>query len=75
MPYEDQGHTSATARRRFQNRIPPNEYGIVRHSTLWLEPMLVGQFEYVEWTEDAHLRHSRFMGLRDDKRPKDVRRE
>jgi hypothetical protein len=36
MPYEDQGHTRATARRRFQNRIPPNEYGIVRHSTLGL---------------------------------------
>jgi bifunctional non-homologous end joining protein LigD len=41
----------------------------------WLMPLLVGQFEFVEWTEDGHLRHSRFMGLRDDKKPKDVRRE
>jgi ATP-dependent DNA ligase len=41
----------------------------------WLKPQLVGQFEYVEWTEDTHLRHSRFAGLRDDKNPKDVRRE
>jgi bifunctional non-homologous end joining protein LigD len=41
----------------------------------WLEPRLIGQFEFVEWTEDAHLRHSRFVALRDDKRPKDVRRE
>jgi ATP-dependent DNA ligase len=41
----------------------------------WLKPVLVGQFEFVEWTEDAHLRHSRFMALRDDKKPKDVRRE
>jgi bifunctional non-homologous end joining protein LigD len=41
----------------------------------WLQPVLVGQFEYVEWTPDAHLRHSRFMGLRDDKAPQDVRRE
>ena len=31
--------------------------------------------EFVEWTADAHLRHSRFMGLRDDKNPTDVRRE
>src|SRR6202044_3582044 len=31
----------------------------------WLRPQLVGQFEFVEWTEDGHLRHSRFMGLRD----------
>jgi DNA ligase D-like protein (predicted ligase) len=41
----------------------------------WVKPVLVGQFEFVQWTEDAHLRHSRFMGLRDDKKPKDVRRE
>jgi ATP-dependent DNA ligase len=47
----------------------------VRHSTLWVKPVLVGQFEFVEWTEDAHLRHSRFVGLREDKKAKDVRRE
>ena len=41
----------------------------------WLKPQLVGQFEFVEWTEDAHLRHSRFVALRDDKEAKDVRRE
>jgi ATP-dependent DNA ligase len=41
----------------------------------WLKPELVGQFEFAEWTPDAHLRHSRFAGLREDKDPKDVRRE
>jgi DNA ligase D-like protein (predicted ligase) len=41
----------------------------------WVKPALVGQFEFVEWTSDAHLRHSRFMALRDDKKAKDVRRE
>ena len=41
----------------------------------WLRPVLVGQFEFVEWTLDGHLRHSRFMGFRDDKKPNDVRRE
>jgi ATP-dependent DNA ligase len=41
----------------------------------WLQPVLVGQFEYVEWTADRHLRHSRFMGLREDKTARDVRRE
>jgi bifunctional non-homologous end joining protein LigD len=41
----------------------------------WLKPVLVGQFEFVQWTEDAHLRHSRFMALRDDKKAMDVRRE
>jgi DNA ligase D-like protein (predicted ligase) len=41
----------------------------------WLKPLLVGQVEFVEWTGDGHLRHSRFMGLRDDKNAKEVRRE
>ena len=29
----------------------------------WLKPVLVGRFEFVEWTPDKHLRHSRFVGL------------
>ena len=41
----------------------------------WLKPLLVAQFEFVNWTEDLHLRHSRFIALRDDKKAKDVRRE
>lgn len=41
----------------------------------WLKPELVGQFEFVEWTSDDHLRHSRFIALRDDKKPKRVTRE
>jgi ATP-dependent DNA ligase len=41
----------------------------------WLRPTLVGQFEFVEWTADDHLRHSRFIALRDDKNPFDVTRE
>jgi bifunctional non-homologous end joining protein LigD len=41
----------------------------------WLKPVRVAQFEFVEWTSDAHLRHSRFVALRKDKNAKDVRRE
>jgi DNA ligase D-like protein (predicted ligase) len=41
----------------------------------WLKPVLVAQFEYVEWTADGHLRHSRFMGLREDKAAHEVARE
>jgi DNA ligase D-like protein (predicted ligase) len=41
----------------------------------WLKPVLVGQFEFLEWTGDNHLRHTRFIGLRDDKAARDVRRE
>ena len=41
----------------------------------WLKPMLVGQFEFLEWTGDNHLRHSKFVGLREDKKARDVVRE
>jgi DNA ligase D-like protein (predicted ligase) len=39
----------------------------------WLKPTLVAQIEYVEWTEGNHLRHTKFIGLRDDKDARDVR--
>ena len=41
----------------------------------WLKPVLVGQFEFVEWTADNHLRHTKFVALRDDKVATDVTRE
>jgi DNA ligase D-like protein (predicted ligase) len=41
----------------------------------WLKPELVGQFEFLEWTGDNHLRHSKFVGLREDKKARDVVRE
>ena len=41
----------------------------------WLNPTLVAQFEFVEWTDVNHLRHTRFIALRDDRQAKDVRRE
>jgi bifunctional non-homologous end joining protein LigD len=41
----------------------------------WLKPKLVGHFEFTEWTLENHLRHSRFVGLREDKDPRDVRKE
>jgi len=41
----------------------------------WLRPKLVAQIEYTEWTSGNHLRHSRFVALRDDKDPRDVKKE
>lgn len=41
----------------------------------WLRPELVGQFEFLEWTAENHLRHSRFIALREDRQARDVRRE
>jgi bifunctional non-homologous end joining protein LigD len=41
----------------------------------WVKPTLVAQIKFTEWTADAKLRHPVYLGLRDDKRPADVRRE
>ena len=39
------------------------------------KPELVAQIEYTDWTDVNHLRHSKFIALRDDKPAKDVRCE
>jgi bifunctional non-homologous end joining protein LigD len=41
----------------------------------WVKPELVGQFGFGEWTRDGKLRHPRYLGLREDKRPREVVRE
>jgi len=41
----------------------------------WLKPVLIAQIEFLEWTGENHLRHTRFIGLRDDKAALEVRRE
>jgi ATP-dependent DNA ligase len=41
----------------------------------WVRPEVVAQIEFAEWTADARLRHSTFVGLRDDKDPREVVRE
>ena len=42
---------------------------------VWLKPELVAQIEFTEWTPDDHLRHSKFVGLREDKEAREVARE
>jgi ATP-dependent DNA ligase len=39
---------------------------------VWLKPQLVAQIEFTEWTPDGHLRHSKFVGLREDKEAREV---
>ncbi len=41
----------------------------------WLRPRLVAAIEFLEWTVDGHLRHPKFVGLRDDRAPREVVRE
>ncbi len=55
---------------------PPFDRGrLPRSGVHWVEPRLVAQVGFSEWTTDGQLRHPRFQGLRDDKDPAEVVRE
>ncbi|MGM0504152.1 MAG: non-homologous end-joining DNA ligase [Bacteroidota bacterium] len=41
----------------------------------WIQPELVGEFKFTEWTNDNRLRHPSFQGLRHDKDAEDVVKE
>lgn len=47
------------------------ERGVVH----WVRPEFVAQVGFSEWTRDGMLRHPRYLGVREDKRPRDVVRE
>jgi bifunctional non-homologous end joining protein LigD len=53
----------------FASRPPSNE------KPHWVRPKLVAQVRFTEWTADNILRHPVYLGLRDDKKATDVRRE
>ena len=42
---------------------------------VWLKPETVAEIEFLEWTGEDHLRHTKFIRLRDDKNPRQVVRE
>lgn len=42
---------------------------------VWVEPKLVGEVEFSEWTHDNVIRHPSFQGMREDKKATDVVRE
>jgi bifunctional non-homologous end joining protein LigD len=41
----------------------------------WVEPRLLAEVEFTEWTQDGILRHPSFQGLREDKPPEEIVRE
>lgn len=41
----------------------------------WVEPRLLAEVEFAEWTHEGRLRAPSFLGLRDDKPAREVRRE
>jgi DNA ligase D-like protein (predicted ligase) len=61
---------------RLETPVSPfAEDGLPRRGVHWVKPKLVAQIGFTEWTAGGKLRHPRFLGLRDDKRPDDVVRE
>ncbi len=54
---------------------PPVDESADEKNAHWVNPELVVQIGFTEWTQDGKLRHPRFLGVRRDKDPKDVVRE
>jgi bifunctional non-homologous end joining protein LigD len=62
---------------RLEQTTPPvgDTKGLSMKGVHWARPELVAQVGFSEWTPDGKLRHPRYVGLRDDKRPEQVVRE
>ena len=56
-------------------KTPPFEDPPSGDDVTWVSPELVAEIGFTEWTSHGKLRHPRFLGLRDDKDPRDVTRE
>jgi len=54
------------------NQIPKPR---ANEKVIWLEPELVAEIKFAEWTKDNILRQASFKGLREDKAPKDIKKE
>lgn len=52
---------------------PPK--GAAYRRARWVEPSMVAEVEFSSWTRDGFLRHPSFKGLREDKKPAEIRRE
>jgi bifunctional non-homologous end joining protein LigD len=55
--------------------VVPKMPKVKKGDVVWVEPELVAEIEFAEWTHDGHLRAPSFQGLRIDKAAQDVRRE
>ena len=66
----DSLHTTLAA---LEQDHPPFDRGrLPRSGVHWVQPRLVAEVGFSEWTTDGGLRHPKFQGLRDDKDPADV---
>jgi len=56
-------------------REVPKMPKVRRSDVIWVEPKLVAEVEFAEWTHDGRLRAPSYLGLREDKAAGEVRRE
>jgi bifunctional non-homologous end joining protein LigD len=56
-------------------REEPKMPKVRRSDVMWVEPELVCEVEFAEWTHDGRLRAPSYLGLREDKPAREVRRE
>jgi bifunctional non-homologous end joining protein LigD len=74
----DTGTLQRLGRKLAQLATPTSPFagdGLPRRGVHWVKPKLVAQIGFTEWTRGGKLRHPRFLGLREDKRPEEVVRE
>ncbi len=53
-------------------REVPKMPKVRKGDVVWVEPRLVAEVKFVEWTHDHHLRAPAYVGLREDKEAEDV---
>jgi bifunctional non-homologous end joining protein LigD len=75
------GFTDASLRELFRALLElersssPFASSVPERSAHWVEPELVAEVSFSNWTRDGRLRHSSFLGLRQDKASREVVRE
>lgn len=57
---------------QFMNESPLSEKIALADKIQWVKPKLVCQVKFSEWTQDKHLRHPVYLGLRIDKKANEV---
>jgi bifunctional non-homologous end joining protein LigD len=72
--FSEKGLAEAIDRLRpfFANKPPVENPPKIPEKIQWVQPKLICEVAYAEWTEDEQLRQTTFLGWRDDKSPEEV---
>lgn len=68
----------ASRLRKLERDSPPFDnlpHGAAARGVTWVEPRLVAEVEFAQWTEEGILRHAAYLGLREDKSAREVVKE